>query len=54
MSLGYLEGRADRVAAEAEARGDDPEAAVAAVRASIRESDHGRTLLGNWLAAFVR
>ena len=54
VSRGYLEARADRVAAEAEARGEDPEAAVAAVRASIRDSDHGRTLLGNWLDAFVR
>ncbi len=53
IARGYVEGRADRIRAEARARGEDPEQALARLRASVRESDHGRRILANWLRHFV-
>ncbi|RMG11857.1 MAG: glutamine amidotransferase [Deltaproteobacteria bacterium] len=53
VASAYVEGRADRIREEAAARGEDPEAALARVRAGIRASEHGPRLLRNWLLHFA-
>jgi GMP synthase (glutamine-hydrolysing) len=53
ITRGYVEARADRLAADAAARGLDPDARVAAVRAGVADSDHGRQVLRNWHRHFV-
>ncbi|MDF1561747.1 MAG: glutamine amidotransferase [Deltaproteobacteria bacterium] len=48
LSAAYVEARADLVRSSAEGLGEEGEAALARVRASIRESSDGARILSNW------
>lgn len=51
---GYVEGRADAIADEARARGEDPDVVLAAIRRGISETPSGLRILRSWLRHFVR
>jgi len=51
---GYVDGRADAIAGEARARGEDPEGTLAAIKDGIADTPAGPRILRNWLRHFVR